>query len=122
MKTAKQVEKILKSLIPNYYLDIKLEQTKRGGRHLRNIYEISAMCKIEKNTAEEFKIEPKRRIWFRFWKLDKKWHISLDGGYAYNYLSYESEFGQNEEMLEKLYSLLNTRDLDWDNHYSFNIN
>ena len=27
-----------------------------------------------------------------------------------------------EEMLEKLYSLLNTRDLDWDNHYSFNIN
>jgi hypothetical protein len=122
MKTAKQVEKILKSLIPNYFLDIKVEQTKRGGRHLRNIYTISAIDEINKQTAEEFKIEPRRRIWFCFWKLDKKWHISLDGGYAYDYLSYESEFGQNKEMLEKLYSLLNTRDLDWNNHYSFNIN
>ena len=122
MKTAKQVEKILKSLIPNYFLDIKVEQSKIGGSHLRNLYEISAIDEINKQTAEEFKIEPRRRIWFRFWKLDKKWHISLDGAYAYNYLSYESEFGQNKEMLEKLYSLLNTRDLDWDNHYSFNIN
>ena len=115
MKTRKQVEKILKSLIPNYYLDIKVEQNK-------NIFEITALCKIEKKTAEEFKIEPKRKTWFRFWKLDKKWHISMDGGFAYNYLSYESEFGQNKEMLNKLCSLLNTRDLDWDNHYSFNIN
>ena len=115
MKTAKQVEKILKSLIPNYFVDIKVEQ-------IKNIYEISAVDKNHKQTAEEFKIEPRRRTWFRFWKVNKKWHISLDGGYAYGYLSYESEFGQNEEMLEKLYSLLNTRDLDWDNHYSFNIN
>ena len=28
MKTAKQVEKILKSLIPNYFVDIKVEQIK----------------------------------------------------------------------------------------------
>ena len=122
MKTAKQVEKILKSLIPNYYLDIKVEQSKRGGRHLRNIYEISAIDKNHKQTAEEFKIEPRRRTWICFWKLEKKWHISMDGGCAYDYLSYESEFGENKEMLEKLYSLLNTRDLDWNNHYSFNIN
>lgn len=115
MKTAKQVEKILKSLIPNYFVDIKVEQ-------IKNIYEISAVDKNHKQTAEEFKIEPRRRTWICFWKLEKKWHISMDGGCAYDYLSYESEFGENKEMLEKLYSLLNTRDLDWDNHYSFNIN
>ena len=62
MKTAKQVEKILKSLIPNYYLDIKVEQSKIGGIHLRNLYEISAIDEINKQTAEEFKIEPRRRI------------------------------------------------------------
>ena len=114
MKNREKIEEILKSIIPNNYIDIKTEYN-------WNYFQISAICEIEKQVAEEFKKKPRRQIWFCFWSDIDKWHISLDGTRAYDYLSYESEFGQNEDMINKICSLLNTHNLDWNNHYSFNI-
>ena len=120
MKTQKQIQKILTSLIPDYYLDIKTEKNKSTYSN-KEIFEISAICEIEKQTAKEFNKEPKRTPWFYFWKSKDGWHISLDGAHGYDYLSYSAEFGPDSQMLGKLKELTGVDYLDWDNHYSFNI-
>jgi len=115
MKKINQVQTILESIIPNYYSDIKTEY---NWSH----FKVSAICEIEKKVAQEFKKEPKRIDWFLFWNEGNKWHVSLDGTRAYDYLSYESEFGQDQDMFNKICNLLGIDSLDWNNHYSFNIN
>jgi hypothetical protein len=56
---------------------------------------------------------------FLFWNQDSyPYYFNTRG---YDYLSYESEFGQSKDMLDKLCNLLGTDNLDWNNHYSFNI-
>ena len=114
MKKINQVAEILESIIPNIYSDIKTEY---NWTH----FKISAICEVEKEVASEYKKQPKRKDWFLFWNENDKWHISLDGTRGYDYLSYESEFGQDKDMLTKLCNLLGADNLDWNNHYSFNI-
>ena len=101
MKKINQVAEILESIIPNIYSDIKTEY---NWTH----FKISAICEVEKEVATEYKKQPKRKDWFLFWNENDKWHISLDGTRGYDYLSYESEFGQCKDMLNKLCNLLGT--------------